>query len=30
VRAVEERATLGEIADRLRAAFGAYRARDRI
>jgi methylmalonyl-CoA mutase N-terminal domain/subunit len=30
LRAVEERATLGEIADRMRAAFGAYRARDRI
>jgi len=28
--AVEARATLGEIADRLRAAFGAYRPRDRI
>jgi methylmalonyl-CoA mutase N-terminal domain/subunit len=30
LHAVEARATLGEIADRLRAAFGAYRARDRI
>ena len=30
LHAVEERATLGEIADRMRAAFGAYRARDRI
>ena len=28
LRAVEACATLGEIADRLRAAFGAYRARD--
>ncbi len=28
LRAVEAFATLGEIADRLRAAFGAYRARD--
>jgi methylmalonyl-CoA mutase N-terminal domain/subunit len=30
LRAVEARATLGEIADRMRAAFGSYRARDRI
>jgi methylmalonyl-CoA mutase N-terminal domain/subunit len=30
LHAVEQRATLGEIADRMRAAFGAYRARDRI
>jgi methylmalonyl-CoA mutase N-terminal domain/subunit len=30
LQAVEQRATLGEIADRMRAAFGAYRARDRI
>jgi methylmalonyl-CoA mutase N-terminal domain/subunit len=30
LHAVEERATLGEIADRMRAAFGAYLARDRI
>ncbi|HYV85098.1 MAG TPA: methylmalonyl-CoA mutase family protein [Patescibacteria group bacterium] len=30
LHAVEARATLGEIADRMRAAFGAYQARDRI
>jgi methylmalonyl-CoA mutase, N-terminal domain len=30
LEAVEARATLGEIADRLRSAFGAYRPRDRI
>jgi methylmalonyl-CoA mutase N-terminal domain/subunit len=30
LQAVEQRATLGEIADRMRAAFGAYRARDGI
>jgi len=30
LRAVEASATVGEISDRLRLAFGAYRARDRI
>jgi methylmalonyl-CoA mutase N-terminal domain/subunit len=30
VAAVEAKATLGEISDRLRAAFGAYAPRERI
>ncbi|HUD72655.1 MAG TPA: methylmalonyl-CoA mutase family protein, partial [Dongiaceae bacterium] len=30
IAAVEAKSTLGEIADRLRDVFGAYRARDRV